>query len=278
MEDIIQKIEHYIPNFQEIAVTIGWDIALAILALLIGFWLAGKARLFILYLSERSERIDTTLAVFFASFARYIIITITLIIVLETFGFKTTSLVALLGAAGLAIGLALQGTLSNIAAGVMLLIFRPFKVDQYIRVAGEEGTVKSISLFTTEIDTGDNIRIIIPNSAVWGSSIVNVSYHPRRRIQLVFGIGYDSDINKAMATIRSVVNDHSATLHDPAPLVAVTNLGDSSVDIMLRFWVESGDFFPAQWDVTKSVKEAFDKDGIDIPYPTTTIVQASNTE
>ncbi|WND01491.1 mechanosensitive ion channel [Temperatibacter marinus] len=254
--------------------TYGLDVVAAIVTLIIGFWIARRVQNFVAALPKRSEKFDQTVANFLASIARYAVIAVTLLAVLERFGVQTTSLVALLGAAGLAIGLALQGTLSNIAAGVMLLIFRPFKVGQFVDIAGHTGVVKEISLFTTDLDTGDNVRIIIPNGSVWGSSIQNFNYHNTRRIQLVYGIDYGDDIDKAIEIISRVVSADERSLKDPDKVVAVTNLGDSSVDIMVRVWCQSGDFWALQWDLLKAVKEAFDKEGINIPYPTTTVLKA----
>lgn len=251
------------------------DILLAAFYLLVGFWLAGRVKAMFLKLAEKSDRVDNTLAYFFAGLAKSLIIIVTLLIILDSFGVKTTSLLAVFGAAGLAIGLALQGTLSHIAAGVMLLMFRPFKVGDYIRAGGEEGTAKVISLFTTELDTLDNVRVILPNGAVWGSSIVNFSYHDTRRAQLLFGIGYGEDMEKAMTVIRSILDADDRCLQDPEPVIAVTTLNDSSVDIMVRFWCARPDFATLQWDVTQKVKEAFDKENIEIPYPTMTLIQHS---
>lgn len=261
-------------------ITRGIDGGLAILGalvvLLVGLWLAGFVDRKLRAVLSKSEKMDETVSGFLASLGKYTVIIFTFIIILEQFGVETTSLVAVLGAAGLAIGLALQGTLSNLAAGVMLLIFRPFKVGDFVDVSGEAGTVKAISLFTTSLDTGDNVRITIPNGGVWGAAVHNYSFHDRRRVQLVFGIGYDDNIDKAMDVIRGVVEGDERCFKDPAPVIAVTSLGESSVDIMVRVWCASGDFWPLGWDLTKAVKEAFDKDGISIPYPCRTIYSAKD--
>lgn len=239
----------------------------ALVILLIGFWFAGFVRSRLLKLFEKSNKMDETVSGFLASLAKYAIMIVTIIAVLGQFGVEATSLVAIVGAAGLAIGLALQGTLSNVAAGVMLLIFRPFKVGQFVDVAGHAGVVKGITLFVTEMDTGDNKRIIIPNSAVWGSSIVNVSYHDTRRVDLVFGIGYGDDIDKAMDVIKKTIEADDRSFSDPEPVIAVTSLGESSVDILVRVWCKSGDYWGLNWALLKNTKEAFDKEGISIPYP-----------
>jgi len=249
----------------------GIDLGVSVMAglaiLIIGLWLAGVVRTRVSKLLGRSQKMDDTVSEFLASLAKYVVIIVTIIALLDQFGVETTSLVAVVGAAGLAIGLALQGTLSNVAAGVMLLIFRPFKIGQFVEVAGHAGVVKAITLFVTEMDTGDNVRITLPNGSVWGSSIKNFNYHEVRRLDLVFGIGYGDDINKAMGVIRAQLAADERTHKDPEPVVAVSNLGDSSVDIMVRVWCAGSDYWPLKWHLLKTVKEAFDADGVSIPYP-----------
>lgn len=222
----------------------------------------------------RSGRIDETLRLFFRSMIRYVLLAVTVIAVLEMFGVEATGLVAVLGAASLAIGLALQGTLQHVAAGVMLLIFRPFKVGDFIEAGGESGTVKMISLFTTELATPDNVQIIVPNGAMWGSSVKNFSFHPTRRVDLVFGISYDDDIPKAMELIREIAEADERALADPAAFVAVSNLGDSSVDITTRVWCQASDYWGLRFDLLRRVKEAMDTAGISIPYPHMQVVSA----
>lgn len=257
-------------NWDEL-VTQGIDAGLVLLSafivLIIGLWLAGFVERRLTALFAKSDKIDATVSSFLSNMGKYIVIIFTGIALLDQFGVETTSLVAILGAAGLAIGLALQGTMSNLAAGVMLLIFRPFKVGNFVEVAGEAGVVHSVSLFTTMLDTGDNVRIIIPNNSVWGSSINNYSFHNTRRIQLAFGIGYDDNIDDAMQIIKDVLAADERCLKDPASVVAVTELGDSSVNIMVRVWCASGDYWQLSWDLLKTTKEAFDAKGISIPYP-----------
>jgi small conductance mechanosensitive channel len=224
--------------------------------------------------ADRYEQLDDTLFGFFASLARYAILTIAGIFVLGQFGIQTTSLVALIGAAGLAIGLALQGTLSNLAAGVMLLIFRPFKLGDFINAGGQSGTVKSIDLFTTELSTPDNVQIIVPNGDIWSGSITNYSAYDTRRVDLVFGVSYGSDLQAAEAILRAQVDADERIHTTPAPFVQVTNLGDSSVDFTLRLWCDAGDYWAIKFDMTRNVKDAFDAGGIDIPFPTQTVIKA----
>ena len=243
----------------------------ALAVLVIGLWLAGFVERRLTKLFAKSDKIDVTVSSFMASLGKYMVIIFTGIALLDQFGVETTSVIALLGAAGLAIGLALQGTLSNLAAGVMLLIFRPFKVGQFVQVGGEAGVVKAISLFTTMMDTGDNVRIMIPNGSVWGSSISNFNYHDTRRLQIVFGIGYDDNIDNAMKAISDIIAADDRCMADPEPLVAVTELGDSSVNIMIRVWCASGDYWALNWALLKAVKEDFDAKGVNIPYPTRTV-------
>lgn len=253
------------------AVDLGINVLAGLAILIIGLWVAGFVRARVAGMLGRSKKIDDTVAEFMASLAKYAVIVVTIIALLDQFGVETTSLVAVVGAAGLAIGLALQGTLSNVAAGVMLLIFRPFKIGQFVEVAGHAGVIKGITLFVTEMDTGDNVRIIIPNGSVWGSSIVNYNYHDVRRLDLVFGIGYGADINKGMDVIRAQLAADERCHKDPEAVVAVSNLGDSSVDIMVRVWCAGSDYWGLKWDLLKAVKEALDKDGVDIPFPSRTL-------
>jgi len=249
-------------------VQLGVNVLVAAAILIAALWLSGFAKRHIVKLGLKYEELDDTLFLFLASLAKYAILAIAVVFVLSRFGIQTTSLVALLGAAGLAIGLALQGTLSNLAAGVMLLGFRPFKIGDYVDVGGHSGTVKAITLFTTEIATGDNIQITIPNGDIWASSIKNYSYYDRRRCDIVIGVSYDTDLKKAEAALRKVIAADERALKDPEPFVKVTNLGDSSVDFTLRVWAMADDFWNMKHSLTREIKEAFDREGIDIPYPT----------
>ncbi len=220
---------------------------------------------------RRVKNMDETLNRFFVSAVRYLILTITVLAVLSQFGVQMASLLVVLSTAGLAIGLALQGTLSNVAAGVMLLLFRPFKIGDYVEVAGHAGTVGAITLFVTELATVDNVHIVVPNAQVWGASVKNFSHHATRRVDIVVGIGYEDDIDKGMATINSVIEADSRTLSDPAPLVAVTDLGDNSVNFTVRTWCQAADYWGVKFDLTKQIKEALDGAGVNIPYPQRTV-------
>jgi len=215
----------------------------------------------------RHGHLDEMLIGFLATLSKYVTIIVTILIVLDQFGVETTSLIALLGAAGLAIGLALQGTLSNVAAGVMILFLRPFKIGHYIEAGGQGGTVKAVSLFTTELATPDNVQITLPNSQVWGSAIKNYSAHPTRRVDLLIGIAYEDDITHAMSVIEALAKSDPRIKTDPAAVLAVGDLADSSVNLIVRVWVDVADYWGVKWDLTKQIKETFDKEGISIPYP-----------
>ncbi len=243
--------------------------AKALVVLIIGWIFAGALSSFVRKRVNRHPRIDKTLGNFAASMVRWIVLLIVLVAVLGIFGIEATSLVAMLGAATLAIGLALQGTLSDLAAGFMLILFRPYKLGQYVDVAGTSGTVVDLNLFFTELATPDNVQIIIPNGQAWGAIIQNYSHHDTRRVDLVFGIDYDDDAGKAMQVILDQVNADNRVLKDPEPWVRVTNLGDSSVDLTTRIWCKAADYWDLKFQMTRNVKEAFDAQGISIPYPHT---------
>jgi len=179
----------------------------------------------------------------------------------------TTSVVAILGAASLAVGLALQGSLSNFAAGVMILIFRPFKKGDYVEAGGAAGMVESIGIFTTVMTTPDNREVIVPNGAIIGNNITNYSARPTRRVDMVFGISYDDDIRKAKALLQEIVAADTRVLEDPAPVIALGDLGDSSVNFLVRPWVKAEDYWALKWEMTETVKQQFDEAGITIPYP-----------
>jgi len=258
----------------DLAVKYAVNVLAALLIIIAALWVSGVISRRIQAISARYRHLDDTLFNFLGSLARYAVLALAGIFVLGRFGIQTTSLAALLGAAGLAIGLALQGTLSHLAAGLMLIMFRPFKLGDFINAGGNSGTVKSITLFTTELATLDNVQIIVPNGAIWSQPITNYSVYTTRRIELIFGVSYGTDLAKAEEVIRGVLGAEERILPDPAPFVMVTALNNSSVDFMVRVWCASSDFFVLKADLTRRVKEAFDAADIDIPFPTTTIVQA----
>lgn len=261
-----EQLNGLIDQVVELVALYGLKVVGAIAILIVGLFVAGRIAAFTKKGLGRS-RVDPMLQGFISSLVKYTVLAVTVIAVLNQFGVQTASLIAVLGATGLAIGLALQGTLSNVAAGVMLLLFRPFKVGDYIEVAGQAGTVKDVSLFTSELATPDNVQIIVPNGQVWGASIVNYSYHPTRRLDMALGIAYEDDIGKAKSAVEEVIKADSRCKEDPAPLVAVSNLGESSVDFVIRIWCDAGDYWDLKWDLTRAIKERMDTEGITIPYP-----------
>lgn len=241
--------------------------AKALAVLILGWMVAGLVSRTIRRRVFASEAIDDTIGSFAASIARWVILLMVAIAVLGLFGIQATSLVAIIGAATLAIGMALQGTLSDLAAGFMLILFRPYKLGQFVDIGGTSGTVKDINLFITELATPDNVQIIVPNGQAWGSVITNFSHHETRRVDLVFGIDYGDSADLAMEIILENAKADDRVLTDPEPWVKVTNLGDSSVDITARLWVEAADFWDVKFALTKGIKEDFDAKGISIPYP-----------
>ncbi|MEK9832388.1 MAG: mechanosensitive ion channel domain-containing protein [Rhodospirillaceae bacterium] len=262
-----EDIQNLIEQIYAVLATYGLNVIGALAIIVIGFIAAGWARRALERALSRSGHVDATIVRFFGSLLRYAIIAFVVIAALQRFGVEATSLVAVFGAAGLAIGLALQGTLSNAAAGVMLLMFRPFKIGDFIDAGGQSGTVKEVGLFTTEMATPDNVKIIVPNGAIWGQAIKNFSGNPTRRVDFLLGIDYGDDINVAMATINRVIGGESRKLDDPAPLVVVGELGDSSVNLIVRIWVNAPDYWDVKFDLTKAFKEQLEADGISIPFP-----------
>ncbi|MGF1628805.1 MAG: mechanosensitive ion channel family protein [Kiloniellaceae bacterium] len=270
-----QSIEDVWTMVMALVATYGLSVIGAIVILVIGFVLAGWVRRSVDRGLSKFRKVDETLRSFFSSLAYYAVVIFTVIAVLSQFGVQTTSFIAVLGAAGLAIGLALQGTLSNVAAGVMLLLFRPFKIGDYIEAGGLAGTVKSISLFVTELATPDNVQIIAPNAQLWGSAIKNYSFHPTRRVDIVIGIAYEDEIEKALAAIIDEAKKDSRVIAEPAPMAAVTDLGDSSVNFVVRVWCNAADFWGVKFDLTKNLKNRMDAEKITIPFPQRTVHMAA---
>jgi small conductance mechanosensitive channel len=258
MDQLIQVISTY-----------GLNVLGAIVILIIGYMAAGWAARMTSSALAKSAKVDATIRHFLTSLVRYAVIIFTVLAVLNRFGVETTSFIAVLGAAGLAIGLAFQGTLSNIAAGVMLLLFRPFKVGQFIDAAGVTGTVESITLFMTELNTPDNVHIIIPNAQLWGAAVKNFSHNATRRVDI--GIGYGDDIGAAFKVLTDLVSSDSRVNADPEPMVMVTELGDSAVNLQIRIWCAAADYWPVKFDLTRQVKESLDAAGISIPFPQRTV-------
>lgn len=250
----------------EMISTWGLSVIGAIAVLIVGRIVANLVRRNLRRALERGGT-DAALVPFLSSMAYYAVLAVVLIAVLNLFGIQTTSLVAVVGAAGLAVGLALQGTLSNFAAGTMLLVFRPIRPGDFVEVAGVAGSVAEIGIFSTTLNTGDNIRIIVPNTNVYGSVIKNYSANENRRIDLVMGIGYGDDIGTAISAITDVLGKDSRVLADPAPTVEVAELGDNSVNLVVRPWVRGSDYWPTRFALMRALKESIEAAGCSIPYP-----------
>ena len=246
--------------------THGLNLLIAILTFFVGRIIARK-------LAELTRtvmikaKVDETLRGFLRNIIYYALLAAVVVMALGQAGLNITSFLAVLGAAGLAVGLALKDSLSNFAAGVMLIMLNFFKKGDYVTVAGESGTVLSIKIFNTVLNTPDNRQIVIPNSSILSNSIINVSANATRRVDLVFGIGYEDDLLKAKTLLEKILADEPRILADPAPVVAVSELADSSVNFVVRPWVNSSDYWSVYWDLTEKVKLTFDAEGISIPFP-----------
>ncbi|MCK0105837.1 mechanosensitive ion channel domain-containing protein [Marinobacter sp. S0848L] len=239
-------------------------VLLAIITLVIGLWVINR---FVTVLDNKLGKKDPTLNKFLCALIGALLKILLLISVASMVGIATTSFVAIIGAAGLAVGLALQGSLANFAGGVLILIFKPFKVGDVIEAQGFLGSVREISILYTIVDTFDNRRIVIPNGDLSNSSLTNMSVYETRRCDMTFGIGYDDDIDKAKAICKRLIEEDERALKDPEPLIVVGGLGDSSVDLKVRAWTSSADLWPFYWDMQERVKKAFDAEGISIPFP-----------
>lgn len=240
-----------------------------IIGLRIARWLGNMVRAIAL----KRDEIDDTLGNFFGSLVRWALTAATLIATLQVFGVQATSFVAILGALTLAIGMSMQGALGNIASGVMIMAFRPYCLGDYVELAGTSGTVKDINLFQTVLATSDNIKIMVPNSQAISGVIKNYSGYDTRRVDLVYGIDYDDNMDTALAVITEMVLTEPRVMDTPEPFVAVTQLGASSIDITVRVWVQAEDYWGVKFDFTKKGKEVLDKAGVSIPYPHTVMVQ-----
>ncbi len=242
------------------------NVAAALLILFIGIFVSRKVGTMLRRYLQNIKGLDATLIPLIASILRYSILIISVVAALGSFGIETTSIIAVLGAAGLAIGLALQGTLSNVAAGVMLLFLRPFRIGDWIETGGNSGTVQEIGLFNTIITTFDNVFIAVPNSTIWVSDIVNHSRHNTRRMDIDIGIAYATDLDHAEATLLALAND-DRVLPDPAPQFLVVSFADSAVVVRLRLYANNNVYWSLYWDMMRRVKPALDSANIEIPFP-----------
>jgi len=238
----------------------------AVLILALG-WIAARIFTAVVRRVMQRARVEATLVGFASNVIFALLMTLVVLSAIQTVGIPTASFIAVVGAAGFAIGFALQGSLANFAAGVMLIIFRPFKVGDYIEGGGGGGTVQEVQIFATVLNTPDNKRVIVPNSAITGGSITNYSANGTRRVDLVFGIAYSDDIGKAKGILENILAGDERVLKDPAPTVAVSELGDSSVNFVARPWVNSADYWNVRFDLTEAVKRRFDAEDINIPFP-----------
>lgn len=239
----------------------------AIIILVVGWIVANWVQRKIRKKGDASPKLDNTLTRLFAKVAKILILAVVVLAVLNQFGVQTASLVAVVGALGLAIGLAWQGVLADFAAGIMILVMRPFKVGDAVDIGGVSGNVEEVGLVTTRMNTFDNIAIILPNSNVWGNNIKNMSLNDNRRVDMVIGFGYDDDIDKAKQTIKQVLSEDDRILDEPEPQIAVSELGGSSVNVNVRPWTKKENYWALKFDLTEEIKKRFDKEGINFPYP-----------
>ena len=266
LETSLGEMSVFSQELLAIALSSSVNILAGLGTIIIGFWLSSKASSMVRKQMSTLQRVDKTLAPILGSIIRYAGFILTLVVALGQFGVQTTSIIAVLGAAGLAIGLALQGTLSNVASGIMLLLLRPFSVGDWIETNSISGTVREIGLFATQIDTFDNIYITVPNSSIWSATIINNSRHQIRRMDLDIGIGYNSDLNKVEEALITLTKD-KRILSDPEPQFLVVDYADSAILVRLRLYAQYEDFFALNWDLKRRLKPLLDAHNIEIPFP-----------
>lgn len=262
----MESLVNWFNTNQNMLIELGLQIVIAIIILIVGKFVSrviskgvGKV------LSVKN--IDQTVVSFVSSLVYGVAFALTIIVAISQLGFNTSSLVAIVGAAGLAVGLALQGSLSNFASGVLLITFRPFKAGDFIEVASTMGVVEEVLIFSTKLRTGDNKTVIIPNGAITGGTITNYSTKPTRRIDLVIGVSYDANLADTKAVLSKVVDSHELVLKEPAVTIGVSELADSSVNLVVRPWVKSDDYWAVRFQLIEQIKVALDEAGIEIPYP-----------
>ena len=264
MEKVLELLERY--GVMEVLAKYGLQILAAIAVLVIGRFVAKIVRKIIERMMARGKQ-EQTLISFVSHLVYAAMMAFVIIAALGKLGIQTASFVAILGAAGLAIGLALQGSLANFAAGVLMIIFKPFKVGDFIEGGGTAGVVEEIQIFTTELKTPDNKQVIVPNAQMTSGNIVNYSAKGTRRVDLVAGIGYGDDIDKARGVLQSILDAEDRILKDPEPTIAVSELGDSSVNFVVRPWTTVDDYWGVYFSLTEAIKKQFDSNGISIPFP-----------
>jgi small conductance mechanosensitive channel len=256
----------WVETAQALGIEYGMKVLGALVILIIGIWVAKQVKKVVIKLMEKSN-VDPTLISFVASLLYVVMQVFVIVAALEKLNIKTTSFVAILGAAGLAIGLALQGSLANFAAGVLMIIFKPFKVGELVEAGGVLGTVREIGIFTTVVDTLDNRKTIVPNAKLTSDNITNFSANDTRRVDLTAGISYGDDIDNARTVIQSVLSDVDGILDNPAPDIFVSEMADSSVNFKVRPWCRPADYWDVYFGVTEGIKKRFDAEGITIPFP-----------
>ena len=248
------------------AMTYGLNILAALLILLIGLWAARVVRRMAQKIMDK-RNIDPLITTFTGTVLHVLLVLFVVIAAISKLGVQTTSLIAVVGAAGLAVGLALQGSLSNLASGVIIITLRPFKVGDYVEAGTNAGIVESIQLFYTKLRSPDNKELMIPNSAITSSTIINYNARNERRCDMVFGVSYDADLDKTRRIIQEMLDKDERVLDDPAPVIVIGELADSSVNFWVRPWVKTDDFWAFKWEFTEALKKRFDEDGINIPFP-----------
>ena len=262
----MNDLNGYVEKGMELVMAHAPQVLMALVVLVLGLWVIGMITRALVRVMRKRE-VDPSLIPFLRGMTGMLLKVMLVISVVQMVGVETTSFIAVLGAAGLAVGMALSGTLQNFAGGVMILVFKPYKVGDYIEAQGHSGTVHSIQIFNTVLKTPDNKTVILPNAPVSTGALVNYSTEPRRRVDLAFGIGYGDDIDQARRVLDGVIATDARILKDPAPFVAVSELADSSVNFVVRLWVEAGDYWGVHFDTIEQVKKRFDAEGISIPFP-----------
>ncbi|MEN8106811.1 MAG: mechanosensitive ion channel domain-containing protein [Pseudomonadota bacterium] len=262
----IDEISHLWAQVQELITVWGLKVIAAIAIFIIGKWIARAIRTGIRRTMEKTDT-DPIIIGFVGSITYIALLAFVIIAALGQLGIQTTSFIAILGAAGLAIGLALQGSLANFAAGFLMIIFRPFKVGDFIEGAGVSGVVEAIQIFTTTLKTPDNKSIIIPNAKLSGDNIINYSAQATRRVEMTVGVAYDADLSKVRDVLKDIISKESRVHSDPEPLIAVAELADNSVNFVVRVWTDTGDYWGVKFDMTETIKNRFDEAGIGIPFP-----------
>jgi small conductance mechanosensitive channel len=259
MEELLPKIYVWISAF-------GVKLLAAIAILIVGRIIVKTIKKLILKVLKK-RNVDNTISSFVSSLTYSVLWIFVILAALAQVGIQTTSFMAIIGAAGLAIGLALQGSLSNFAAGFLIILFRPFKVGDYVEAGGVSGIISNISIFTTELNSVDNKKIVVPNAQIMNGTITNYSAEETRRVDLVFGVGYESDMKKVKDILMGIIEKHELILKDPAPFVRLGKLNDSSIDFTVRVWSKTSDYWDVYFDLTEQAKIEFDKNGLNIPYP-----------